>query len=90
MKSIRIALISSIFMLAACQESNSQAASNEPKKEFTYNLMCLTNNDVVLFKDDVYSIFRSQAGSAVGYKKNETDQEYTYITNAICVITPIP
>lgn len=90
MKSIRIALISSIFMLTACQESNSQAVSNEPKKKFTYNLMCLTNNDVVLFKDDVYSVYTSQSASAVRYKKNETDKEETYITNAICVITPIP
>lgn len=90
MKSIRIALISSIFMLAACQESNSQAANNEPSKPFHYNLMCLSNNDNILFKDDVYSVYTSQSASAVRYKKNEIDKEETYITNAICVIKPIP
>lgn len=90
MKLIRIALISSILILTACQESDSQPPSNELQKEFNYNLKCLTNNDTILINEKVYSASRALAAASVRYKKHNSDKEYSYITNAICLITPIP
>lgn len=88
MKLIRIALISSILVLASCQEPES--LSNEPQKEFNYNLKCLTNNDAILINEKVYSASRALAAASVRYKKHNSDKEYSYITNAICLINPIP
>lgn len=87
MNPIRIAILASVFALSACQKQDS-GFTNNAAKPFNYHLMCLKNNDTVLFEEDVYSAYATQSGSGVRYRKHESD-EAVEITNSICINKPI-